>query len=136
MRWRDDHLYAHLVWATWDREPWLTPDLEPTVIACIGDQCQRLGAEIVALEAVPDHVHLLVKLPTRISVAVLVKQVKGASTHLLNATRSDDEAKYLWQGSYGAYSVSRSDLPRVQRYVMCQKEHHADGGDDSERERW
>jgi REP element-mobilizing transposase RayT len=80
---------------------------------------------VLALGGVEDHVHLLVRIPATVSVAALMNQVKGASSHLL-MHRTGNEG-FKWQGGYGAYSVSRDRLSIVTRYVECQREHH-DGG--------
>jgi hypothetical protein len=57
---------------------------------------------------------------------VLVKQVKGVSSHLVNAATTR-QAQFKWQGYYGAFSISRWDVDQVVRYVQRQKEHHACG---------
>jgi REP element-mobilizing transposase RayT len=72
----------------------------------------------------PDHVHLVARLPTTTSIADLVKQVKGASSHFAN-DKLKLAAQFKWQGSYGAFTVSRSNLDEVVAYVKRQKEHHA-----------
>ena len=117
-------LYVHLVWATWDRLPILSPELIETVDRAIRHECVELGVEVVAFGAVADHVHLLARIPAKLSVADLVKQVKGSSSHLLNHRL---QVPFKWQGGYGAFSVSASVLPKVRDYVLNQENHHAYG---------
>ncbi|MBF8285961.1 MAG: transposase IS200-family protein, partial [Anaerolineales bacterium] len=76
-------LYLHCVWATWDRLPLLTPKIEQVVYASILDKCRELKSEALAIGGMPDHVHLLVRLHTTVAVADLLKEVKGASSHLI-----------------------------------------------------
>src|SRR5947209_2742512 len=76
-------LYIHLVWSTWDRLPLLTPELKATVYVCIQAECHALNTDVIATGGIEDHVHLLVRIPTTISIADLVKQIKGASSHLV-----------------------------------------------------
>jgi putative transposase len=116
-------LYLHLVWTTWDRLPLLSSELVPSVYACIQAECKRLGAEVIAIGGVSDHVHLLTRIPTTTSVAALVKQIKGASSHLA-AHRLPGGHTFKWQGAYGAFTVSRSDVPRIRAYIQRQEEHH------------
>ena len=59
-------VYVHLVWATWDRQPLLQGDLQRRVHRAIAAKCEELGAEVVALGGVEDHVHLLIGLPATI----------------------------------------------------------------------
>ena len=73
-----NEVYIHVVWATWNREPLLTADVRPRVLAAIADDCRELGVEVMALNAMAEHVHLLVRLPTTVTVAKLVQQVKGS----------------------------------------------------------
>lgn len=119
-------IYVHLVWATKDRLPWLVGRREAVVQACIRSESMALGAEVVALNGIADHVHLLVRLPATLSVAALAKQVKGSSAHLVNH-ELPAEAPLGWQRGYGAFSVSDSTLVDVRRYIERQKERHAAG---------
>ncbi len=86
---------------------------------------RELGATIIALGGVADHVHLLVRLPLTISVAQAVKDIKGSSGHLLARIAMERDTFFKWQGSYGAFSVSFRDLDMIVEYINHQEEHHA-----------
>ena len=75
-------LYVHLVWATLERQPWLTGDVQAAVYGCIRQGCAAMKVEVLALGGVADHIHLLVRYPAALSIAELVKQLKGSSSHL------------------------------------------------------
>lgn len=117
-------LYLHLVWAIWNRAPILTPHMRDAVDRCIRADCVRMGVEVVAFGGVADHVHLLVRIPTTITVADLVKQVKGSSSHMLGQRM---RVAFRWQGGYGAFSLTTSHVERIRIYVLNQEQHHADG---------
>ena len=68
--------------------------------------------------------HLLVRLPTTLAVADLMKHVKGASAHLM-AQRTHANEFFKWQGGYAAFSVSLGHLTRITRSIVRQREHHA-----------
>jgi REP element-mobilizing transposase RayT len=119
-------LYVHIVWATWDRLPLLLPDRQKAAFACIQAECAELRAEVIALGGIEDHVHLLVRLPTTVSVATLVKQAKGASSHLLTHLIPGSEG-FKWQGGYGAFTLALHDVPATRDYVRGQAQHHSDG---------
>lgn len=119
-------VYVHFVWATWDRLPLLTEEIERQIHRAIAAKCADLGAEVIALGGVTDHVHVLVGLPATITLADFVGKVKGASSHLATHRELPDGAFFKWQGSYGAASVSPGLLDVVSAYVAHQKEHHAD----------
>ena len=116
-------LFVHLVWGTWDRLPLLTEKLREQVYYCLILECEKLGAKVIALNGMPDHVHLLVQIPTGLSVGALVKQIKGSSSHL--AAHQLQEG-FKWQGGYGAFTVSKSDVARIKDYVLNQERHHAE----------
>jgi putative transposase len=119
-------IFLHLVWATRLREPRITGEWERTVHRCIEAEARRLGCVVLALNGMPDHLHLLVEIPTKLSAAELAQQVKGVSSRLLNEQLPLHDA-FRWQEAYGAFSVSRSHLKRVIAYVETQKEHHQAG---------
>jgi REP element-mobilizing transposase RayT len=81
---------------------------------------------VLAVDGTDDHVHLLLQLSSKTSLAELMKQVKGVSSAMVN-DRDDLEERFRWQEGYGAFSVSRSHLPRVIAYINNQKQHHAAG---------
>ena len=119
-------IYVHLVWATWDRLPLITPDIKRRLYRCIEGEARDKGCTVLALNGTEEHVHLVISLPTTVTIAELVKQVKGVSSHLANAGTAH-RAQFKWQGYYGAFTISRWDLDRIVRYVQRQSEHHARG---------
>jgi putative transposase len=126
-------VYVHLVWATWDRLPLITPEIERPLHRMIASETQKMGCILLALNSVPDHLHILVRMPSTITIADLVKQLKGASSHFVNQVLTPVQP-FKWQGFYGAFSVSRWDVERIMAYIQQQKEHHKDGTLSSELE--
>jgi REP element-mobilizing transposase RayT len=118
--------YAHLVWTTRQRAPLLTPEFERRVHRCIQSEAERLDCIVLAVNGMPDHVHLVVRMPSKLAVARLAQAVKGNSSRFANDALGFGGA-FDWQQNYAAFSVSRSHLKRVVAYVRRQKEHHAAG---------
>jgi REP element-mobilizing transposase RayT len=119
-------LYVHFVWATWDRLPLITPEIERRLLRNIESEAQGKGCVVLALNGTAEHVHMLVSIPTTISIAELAKQVKGVSSHFANDELCPGQ-DFKWQGSYGAFTVSRWDVEKIIQYIKRQKEHHANG---------
>ncbi len=119
-------LFIHLVWSTWDRLPLITLPVEAAIYAAILAKCRELQCQPVRIGGMPDHVHLLVRLHPTISVAELVKNIKGTSSHLATHQVAPSEF-FKWQGSYGAFSASEAELPGLCSYIENQKEHHTSG---------
>ena len=88
--------------------------------------CREKGAVVLALCLMPDHVHLAVSMPPRVSVSKLINVVKGSSSHLLDRDDSiRTEERFSWQSEYGAISFGKRSLPQIVAYVVNQREHHA-----------
>lgn len=113
-------LFLHLVWATWDRLPLITPDIERRLYRNIESEAQKLGCTVLALNGTENHVHLLVMVPSTLTVADLLKQIKGVSSHFVNEVLKPP-TQFKWQGSYGAFTVSRWDVDKIKEYIKRQK---------------
>jgi len=118
-------LYLHLVWATWDREPWITAQIERQVHRIISSQFIKAGCRILAVNGMPDHIHILVKYPATIAVSEMMKNVKGVSSRFIN-TNTRQGGDFRWQIGYGAFTVSRWDTEKIKQYIQNQKIHHQD----------
>ena len=116
-------LFVHLVWVTAGRVPWIVPSVEQALYAAMIAKCRTLGCPPIAAGGVEDHVHILVSFAPAVSVAKLVKEVKGASSHLMTHELARG-MPFRWQEGYGAFSLRRDDVPIVRRYIAHQKEHH------------
>lgn len=104
----------------------VTPDAEDAIYAVIVSEAKRLGCGVFALGGIPDHVHLVVKTPTKVSAFDVMQRVKGVwSAFARNPTVGGQ--LFQWQEGYGVFSVGRSHLSRVVGCVENRKRHHARG---------
>jgi REP-associated tyrosine transposase len=113
----------HIIFSTKNREPWLGSDVRPRMHAYLATVCRDLGAELVRVGGVADHVHIVTTLPRTVSQAQLIEEIKKASSKWIKTL----DARYrgfFWQRGYGAFSVSLSQLDTVAQYVEAQQEHH------------
>lgn len=119
-------LFYHLVWATKNREPFLTPAVETQVYGSLTSKAVGLRGIVYALGGTVDHVHMVVSIPPTVAVARFVGQVKGvASAHLNKSGLSP--VHFAWQDGYGAFSFDAKRLPNFVAYAQRQKEHHTAG---------
>ena len=116
-------VWVHLVFGTKNRQPLIAPEKESKIYTFIQSQMIDKGCFTKAMNGIEDHIHILFLLNQNISLADLVKQIKGSSAHWINQQNICSE-KFAWQTGYGAFSVSESQLPKVERYILNQKEHH------------
>lgn len=117
-------LFYHIVWSTKNREPLLTPEVEPILYRFLRNKALGLGATIYALNGYFDHVHLVASIPPKISVSKFVGQIKAVASVKYNQSHPD-AAPFYWQEEFGVFSFDRKRLPYVVAYVNHQKEHHA-----------
>ena len=113
----------HIIFSTKNREPWLNSEVRPRVHAYLATVCRDLGAELVRVGGVSDHVHIVTTLPRTLSQAQLIEQIKKASSKWIKTLDSRYRG-FFWQRGYGAFSVSPSQLEAVLQYVESQQEHH------------
>lgn len=116
-------LYLHCVWATWDRLPLITPQLEAPLYAAINAKCNELQCVPIAIGGIETHTHLLTRFPTTLAITTLVKEVKGASSHLMTHQIAPNDF-FKWQGAYGAFTISKDVVEQVSAYICKQKTHH------------
>lgn len=69
-----------------------------------------------------DHVHILIELPTNLSIEECIKLFKDASSHFIHQNRLT-QTKFTWGRGYGVFSVSESQVPNVVDYIKKQEEH-------------
>ena len=117
-------LYLHCVWATFNRLPLITPAVESRLYAAMAAKCRELKCHVLAIGGDADHVHLFVRFSPTTEIATLIKEVKGASSHLVNHAITPAEA-FKWQGGYGAFTVSKRSMEAVIDYIKNQKTRHA-----------
>jgi putative transposase len=77
-------LYYHFAWSTHSRVKLLRRDQRPQILSIINEEAKHRGAWPIRHNAMPDHVHLLVRLPPQIAVSEFIGQVKGAAAHRIN----------------------------------------------------
>jgi REP element-mobilizing transposase RayT len=124
MRSNYTQLYIHYVWATWDRLPLITPDIQKFVYATIIKECEQLKCTVIAVDGIEDHVHLLTSFPPTLTISELIKQIKGSSSHFITHEVKPGEF-FKWQGSFGAFTVSHDAIDKVANYIRNQATHHS-----------
>ncbi|WP_309714618.1 transposase [Armatimonas sp.] len=115
----------HLVWATHGRLPLILPHGEADLYECVRLEATKLRLEVLAIGGIEDHVHLAIRLPATRTIAEIMKQIKGASSHHMSQVSPDGFFK--WQEGYGAFAFHTSLTPRIIAYIENQKTHHANG---------
>ena len=116
------NLSVHVVFSTKNRIPLITRRLRKRVFPYIGGVVRGLGGTVIAIGGMPDHAHLVARIPTSMCVADFVRQVKANSSKWMNEQAAD--SKFGWQRGYSAFSISQSVVSSVAKYVRHQERHH------------
>lgn len=112
----------HLVWCPKYRRGVLTGPVEARLIEIIGGVCDEHDVDILGVETMPDHVHLLVEVDPSFGVARLVRLVKGRSSRLLRQEFPHlRRLPSLWTNSWFCSTVGGAPIEVVRRYVENQK---------------
>lgn len=116
-------IWIHAIWATKERMPLIHQNIEQKVYQYISEQLREQGCPVRIINGMPDHVHCLFLLSPQKSIAEVIKQIKGSSSHFINQNNFIAE-KFAWQTGYAAFSVSESIVEKVFEYIKNQKSHH------------
>jgi putative transposase len=113
--------HVHVVFSTKGRARAIREELQPKLWAYMAGIARNHGMHALAIGGMDDHVHALVHIPGSMSIAKAVQVLKANSSRWINAGR---KSRFEWQEGYAAFSVSRSQIPRLMKYIANQKEHH------------
>ena len=116
-------IWLHIVFSTKNREPLIPKEKEKIIYPFIAEQLRELDCPVRIINGMPDHIHLLFLQNPNKSIAEIIKQIKGSSSHWINQ-EGIIQHQFAWQTGYGVFSVSESQLEKVYNYIKNQKEHH------------
>ncbi|MCO6512703.1 MAG: IS200/IS605 family transposase [Aridibacter famidurans] len=116
------NLVYHFVFATKGRIPFITDDLKPHLHRYLGGTVKRLGGTAYAVNGMREHVHLLVRLKTVHRLDYFVRDLKSNSSKW---AKGRTNGRFQWQRRFGAFTVSRSQMAAVRRYIENQEKHHS-----------
>jgi putative transposase len=116
-------LKFHLVWCPKYRRPVLVKAVEKRLRELLAEKAAELQTTIVALEVMPDHVHLFIETDPRWSISQLTRQFKGFTSHVLRNEFPSLRSRLptLWSRSYFAGSCGAVTEATVRRYIEEQK---------------
>jgi REP element-mobilizing transposase RayT len=117
------NLLTHVIFSTKDREPYIDAELKPEMYAYLGGMVREIKGKAFSINGTADHVHLLLSLPPTIPLSEAMKTLKANSSRWVSS-KWKSRHDFGWQIGYGAFSVSKSNVPNVIEYIQTQEEHH------------
>jgi REP element-mobilizing transposase RayT len=117
------HIYLHVVFAVEGRQNLIAPEHNDELQKYITGIVTAQRHKLIAMNNMPDHLHLLVGLRPDAALSDLVRDVKAGSSKFINEKRWV-MGRFSWQEGFGAFSHARSQLGAVIRYIQNQQKHH------------
>ena len=113
----------HVIFCPKYRRKVLIPPIDERLTTMLAEQMERWGQELIEVEVMPDHVHLLVGCDPQFGIHRLIKLLKGYSSHALRAEFPSLKRRLpsLWTNSYFCATVGGVTLETLKRYVENQK---------------
>ena len=116
-------IYIQVVFAVEHRESLISPEWEEELYKYIPGIVQNKGQKMLAINGMPDHIHIFIGMKPSCCLSDLVREIKKSSNDFIKE-KNFSKYKFNWQEGYGAFSYSHSAIDNVIKYVMNQKEHH------------
>ena len=116
-------LHYHILFSTKNREPWIASSIEERLWAFIGGIARSYGMTALQVGGIEDHIHALVTAPPTIAPCQIAQFLKGGSSKWIHEEFSSLRT-FSWQDGYGAFTVSKSNIPNLIRYIHNQRKHH------------
>jgi len=116
------NLLYHIVYGTKDRVPLIISEFRPRLHDYLGGIVNGLHATPLEINGTADHVHVLARIQPVISISEFMSKFKSISS---GWARRQTRKYFKWQVRYGAFTVSESQVERVQNYIRNQEAHHS-----------
>lgn len=118
------HLVAHLVFTTKYRRKILEGYMYPQLKEAFKSACEKLECDLVEFNGERDHVHLLVSYPPKLSISVMVNNLKSVSSRMVRHfnphLKRQSKSSALWSRSYFASSAGGATIETLRQYVENQ----------------
>jgi len=116
-------VYLQFVFAVKGRQSLINPKNNEELQKYITGIVQNRKQKMLAINNMPEHLHLFVGFGTTLSMADFMEEVKAISSKFINEN-GWVKGKFEWQRGYGVFSYSRSQIDDVIKYIINQQEHH------------
>jgi putative transposase len=113
----------HVIWCPKYRRKVLIHGVDVRLKEIIEAVCDEFGSELIELEVMPEHVHLLVDCDPQFGIAKLIRYIKGRSSRLLRQEFPWLKSRLptLWTNSYFVSTVGGAPLAVIKQYIEDQK---------------
>jgi len=112
----------HCVFSTKERRRSVPHEIQPRLWAYIGGIAREHGMKALAVGGVDDHLHILLSLPSTLTIADAMREIKSVSSRWMH--ENCGIRGFEWQEGYGAFSIGAAQIEATLTYINHQEEHH------------
>jgi REP element-mobilizing transposase RayT len=116
-------IYIQIVFAVKRRQNLVSISWKDELYKYITGIVTNEGQKLIAINGMPDHIHILIGIKPDKSLSDMVRAIKANSSRFINEKRWIN-GKFEWQTGFGAFSYSHSQLTNVINYIQKQEEYH------------
>ncbi len=116
-------IYIQMVFAVKGRQSLIQKSWKDELYKYMTGTLRNKGQKLLAINGMPDHIHIFVGQQPNVTTSSLVKEVKVASSKFINENRWV-RSRFSWQEGFGTFSYGRSQLDTVIQYIQNQELHH------------
>ncbi len=118
-----NNLYTHFVFTTLHRQPIILEKHRIRIEKYITGIVKNNASKLYAIYANPEHAHFLISRAPELSEEKLATIIADSSEKFINENKLAT-GSFAWQQSGSAFSVSKSDIEKICKYILNQPDHH------------
>src|SRR5258706_14047042 len=118
-----NNLYTHFILITQNRLPLIPGKNRERIEKYITGIVNNNHSRLYSIYANPEHVHILISRSPRLSEETLATIIAESSFKFITDNKLC-ESTFAWQESASAFSISKSEVNKVCKYILGQPEHH------------
>lgn len=116
-------VYVHIVFSTKHRQGLIDEGIEERLFEYIGGICRGMECNPIKVGGYRNHIHILCTLSRKVTQMKLLEEVKKQSSKWIKE-QGMNYAYFYWQDGYGIFSVNKTEVDVVTRYIKNQRQHH------------
>ena len=116
-------IYIQIVFSVQNRKALIHESFETELYKYITGIVQNKGQKLIAINGMPDHIHIFIGMKPNCCLSDLVREIKKSSNSFINEKQFTN-VSFDWQEGFGAFSYSFSQIDTVVNYIKNQKSHH------------
>lgn len=116
-------IHIQAVFAVQDRQSLIKNEWKDELYKYITGIIQNHDHKVLQINGMSDHIHILIGMRPSQSLSDLMQLLKQDSSKWIN-NKGFVNGKFSWQSGFGAFSYSKSDVPKVINYIKNQEKHH------------